>query len=142
MLKKTITYTDYDGEKRTEDFFFYLSKAELIEMQYSENGGLEKLLEKIMKEKDTKRMMELFKKIILKAYGEKSLDGRRFIKNPELTEAFTQTEAYSELFMELATDDKAASDFINGVLPGDLSKKISELEKTDPEIQDLKSAIK
>lgn len=134
MLKKTITYTDYDGEQRTEDFYFALSKAELIEMQYSENGGLEKLLEKIVKEKDTKRMVELFKSVILKAYGQKSLDGRRFIKNPELTEEFVQTPAYSELFMELATNDKTAAEFINRILPQDLAAQMNERDSISAEV--------
>lgn len=130
MKKETITYTDYDGVERTEDFYFALSKAELIEMQFSENGGLEKVLEKMVKEKDQKRMMELFKMVILKAYGQKSLDGRRFIKSPELTEEFTQTPAYSELFTRLATDDGAAAEFINQILPQDLASQMKDRDKS------------
>lgn len=117
MLKKTITYTDYDGNSRTEDFYFNLSKAEVTEMELSADGGLSKMLEKIVASQDNKRIMEIFKDIIIKAYGEKSPDGKRFIKNDALREAFTQTEAYSELFMELATNAEAASAFINGIVP-------------------------
>lgn len=117
MLKKTITYTDYDGVERTEDFFFNLSKAEVAEMEMSNTGGMERLIQQIAVTQDRKRLVELFKEIILKSYGEKSADGRRFIKSKELSEAFSQTEAYSELFMQLATDNEAASKFINGVLP-------------------------
>ena len=117
MLKKTITYTDYDGIERTEDFFFNLSKAEVAEMELSNQGGMEKLIQQIAMTQDRKRLIELFKEIILKSYGEKSMDGRRFIKSKELSEAFSQTEAYSELFMQLATDSEMASKFINGIMP-------------------------
>ena len=117
MIKKTITYTDYDGNNRTEDFYFNLTKAEVMEMEMSTDGGLEKMINKIIQTTDTKKIIEIFKSIILKSYGEKSPDGRRFIKNDELREAFSQTEAYSQLFMELATDAKAATDFVNGVIP-------------------------
>ena len=117
MLKKTITYTDYDGVERTEDFFFNLSKAEVAEMELSNQGGIERLIQQIAMTQDRKRLIELFKSIILKSYGEKSPDGRRFIKSKELSEAFSQTEAYSELFMQLATDSEMASKFINGIMP-------------------------
>lgn len=117
MLKRNIKYVDYDGNDRAEDFYFNLNKAEVIELQLGTVGGLTKTLEKIVQEKDTSRIIEYFKTIILKAYGEKSADGRRFIKSQELRDAFEQTEAYSELFMELASDAKMAAEFINGVLP-------------------------
>lgn len=117
MLRKTITYTDYDGNNRTEDFYFNLTKAELAEMELSEYGGLANMLKRIIDEKDNKRIVEMFKNIILNSYGEKSQDGRRFIKNEELRDAFSQTEAYSELFMELASDADAATMFVNGVIP-------------------------
>ena len=99
MLKKNIKYVDYDGNERTEDFYFNLNKAEVIELQLGTVGGLTKTLEKIVQEKDASRIIEYFKTLILKAYGEKSADGRRFIKSQELRDAFEQTEAYSELFM-------------------------------------------
>lgn len=117
MLKKTITYTDYDGNERTEDFYFNLSKAETVELEAGTTGGLTKMLQKIVAEQDNKRIVEMFKDFVLKTYGEKSPDGKRFIKSKELSEAFSQTEAYSELYMELAFDDKAAANFINGVIP-------------------------
>lgn len=120
MIKKTMTYVDYNGEERTEDFYFNLTKAELTEMQLSTDGGLQQFLERIVAAKDTRQIIEVFKSLILKAYGEKSPDGKRFIKSKELSEAFSQTEAYSDLFMELATDDKAAAAFINGIVPANL----------------------
>lgn len=130
MLKKNIKYVDYDGNERTEDFYFNLNKAEVIELQLGTVGGLTKTLEKIVQEKDTSRIIEYFKTIILKAYGEKSADGRRFIKSQELRDAFEQTEAYSELFMELARDAKMAAAFINGVLPKEAADAIG-VETTD-----------
>lgn len=117
MIKKNIKYVDYDGIARAEDFYFNLNKAEVIELQLGTVGGLTKTLEKIVQEKDASRIIEYFKTLILKAYGEKSADGRRFIKSQELRDAFEQTEAYSELFIELASDAKMAAEFINGVLP-------------------------
>lgn len=121
MLKKTIAYTDYDNNDRKEDFYFNLNKAEVVELQLGTIGGLTKTLEKIVQEKDSSRLIEYFKSIIMKAYGEKSPDGRRFIKSKELCEAFSQTEAYSNLFMELAGDAKAAAEFIDGILPKEAS---------------------
>jgi hypothetical protein len=117
MLKKKITYVDFDGITRTEDFYFNLTKAEVTEMEMSTEGGLAKMLEKIVAAKDSKRIIEVFKDLILKAYGEKSPDGKRFIKNQELRDAFAQTEAYSELFMELATNADASAAFVNGIVP-------------------------
>lgn len=128
MIKKTISYTDYDGNQRTEDFYFNLSKPELIEMQTSEVGGLEKKIEKISKEQDIKKIIELMKDIIQRSYGVKSDDGKRFIKNQEILDDFMQSEAYSELFMELATDADAASAFINGILPAGLVEEAKKLE--------------
>lgn len=130
MLKKNIKYVDYDGNERTEDFYFNLNKAEVIELQLGTVGGLTKTLEKIVQEKDASRIIEYFRTLILKAYGEKSADGRRFIKSQELRDAFEQTEAYSELFMELASDAKMAAEFINGVLPKEAADAIGA-ETTD-----------
>jgi hypothetical protein len=125
MLKKKISYTDYDGISRTEDFYFNLTKAELMEMEMSTLGGMKRMLEKIVDAQDSKRILEIFKDIIFRSYGEKSLDGKRFVKTKELTEAFSQTEAFSELFMELATDANAASAFINGIIPQSLAAEIA-----------------
>ena len=117
MLKKSITYTDYNGTERTENFYFNLSKAEIMEMEMSTAGGLAERIQRIVETQDAPEIIKIFKELILKAYGEKSGDGKRFIKNAELTEAFAQTEAYSNLFMELATDAEAASQFVNGIVP-------------------------
>jgi hypothetical protein len=117
MLKKTMTYTDFDGNSRTEDFYFNITKAEALTMEMGTTGGLRKMLEKIVAEQDTKRIIESFKDIILRAYGEKSPDGKRFIKSEELTRAFEQTEAFSDLFMELAFNAEAAATFVNGIVP-------------------------
>ena len=122
MLKKTVTYVDYNGVERTEDFYFNLSKAEVTEMELSVEGGFSKMLEEIVKSNDNVRIVELFKEMVLKAYGEKSADGRRFVKSKELSEAFSQTEAYSEIFMELALDEKAAAAFVNGIMPANMGK--------------------
>lgn len=122
MLKKRIKYTDYDGNEREEDFYFNLSKAELIELELTTEGGLEQMIQKITDTRDMPKLIELFKRLILMSYGEKSENGKRFIKSKELSDAFAQTEAYSELFMELATDDKAASEFVNGIVPQGLSE--------------------
>lgn len=121
MLKKRIKYVDYDGNEREEDFYFNLTKAEITEMELSTEGGLENMIQKIIDAKDTPQIIQFFKKIILMSYGEKSPDGRRFVKNDQIKEEFKQTEAYSELFMELATDENAASNFINGIIPKDLA---------------------
>lgn len=129
MLKKTITYVDYDGNERTEDFYFNLNKAELVELNLSEPGGLPALIQKIVSEKDSKQIIETFKKIILKSYGEKSLDGKRFIKSEELSTAFTQTEAYVNLYMELAFNDASATEFINGVVPDNFSEIVNNATK-------------
>ena len=127
MLVKTITYKDFNGEERTEDFYFNLTEAELTEMSLSVNGGLDAYIKRIIAAQDTAELIKLFKELIQKAYGEKSLDGKRFIKNSELLEAFMQTNAYSDFFMELATDSKAASDFVNGIIPSNIEE---ELKKT------------
>lgn len=117
MLKKTMTYTDYNGVERTEDFYFNLTKAEVMEMEMSTSGGLSEMINKIVATQDAPAIIKIFKDIILKSYGEKSLDGKKFVKSEELSTAFSQTEAYSMLFMELATDTEAASNFINGIVP-------------------------
>lgn len=126
MFKKTITYTDYNGEQRTEDFYFNLSKAELLEMQLSTKGGLQGFLEKIIQTQDQPELIKVFKEIILKSYGEKTLDGKSFMKSDEIRAKFECSEAYSELFMELATDSNFAAEFINALLPADLQASAEE----------------
>ena len=119
MLKKTITYTDYNGNVRTEDFYFNLTKAEINEMNLSTTGGLEQMIHEISSTMNVPKIAAVFKDLILRAYGVKSPDGRRFIKSKALSEEFSQTEAYSELYMELLQDETgaAANAFIEGVLP-------------------------
>lgn len=119
MFKKTITYKDYNDEERTEDFYFNLSRAEVTEMELSTEGGLGATIERITKAKDVPAIVAIFKDLILRSYGQKSPDGKRFIKSKALSEEFSQTEAYSALFMELATDSNMASAFINEILPTD-----------------------
>lgn len=120
MLKITKTYTDYNGVERTEDFYFNLTKAEIMEMEMSTTGGLAEMIKKIVDAKDAPAIIKIFKELILKAYGEKSADGKRFIKSQEISNAFAQTEAYSQIFMELATDSDAAAKFVNGIIPADI----------------------
>lgn len=118
MLKKTIKFEDYNGMMREEDHYFNLTKAELMEMEMGEVGGLSEKINRISQKLDVPEIMEIFKELILKSYGEKTPDGRGFMKkNGELAEAFAETEAYSELFMELVSDADKASEFINGILP-------------------------
>ena len=121
MLKKYISYTDYNGQKRKEAFYFNLSKAELVKLQYSTEGGMEEFLRRIIDTHDNRKLFELFEQLIKMSYGEKSPDGKRFIKSEELTEAFCQTEAYTELLLELMGDDSATAvaEFIKGVMPLD-----------------------
>lgn len=126
MLKKTITYTDYNGNERKEDFYFNLTQAELTEMELSKEGGLLETINKVVAAQDAPSIIKIFKDLILTAYGEKSLDGRRFIKNDELKESFTQTEAYSQLFMELSTNADSAAAFIKGIIPADMAKNIPD----------------
>lgn len=127
MYKKTITYTDFNGVERTEDFYFHFTKAELMDLNLSTDGGLLEIIKTIVKAKDTPELVKLFKKTILLAYGIKSEDGRRFKKSDEIREDFLSTEAYSEIYMQLATDADEAAKFINGVLPADLATQANEL---------------
>lgn len=126
MYKKTINYTDFNGVDRKEDFYFNFMKAELVEMNMSTGGGMKAFIERITNTQDQMELIKLFKELVLKAYGVKSDDGKRFIKNQEIRDAFEQTNAYNELFMMLATNDKEATKFVNGVMPADL---VAEAQK-------------
>lgn len=117
MIKWKIKYVDYNGDEQEEDFYFNLNKAEVMEMDLSANGAYSEYLQRIVDQRDGKKIAEEFKRLILKSYGEKSPDGRRFIKSEEKSNEFMQTEAYSELYMQLATEPGAAEKFITGVLP-------------------------
>ena len=121
MLKKTIKYTDYNGTDREETFYFNLTKAEIMEMEMGTVGGFAEMVQNIVNAQDTPSLIKIFKDLILRSYGEKSPDGRRIIKSDEISAAFAQTEAYSELFMELATDADKAAEFVNGIVPGDIA---------------------
>lgn len=123
MLKETIKYTDYNGVERTEDFWFHLSKAELMEWEMGTTGGLTEMIKRIVDAQDAPAIIKIFKELVLKAYGQKSPDGKRFIKSEELATEFSQTEAYSQLFMELATDADKAAAFVNGIMPSDVAEK-------------------
>lgn len=123
MIKKTVTFTDYNGVARTEDFYFNLSKAEVMELEMSTTGGLAETIQKIVAAQDAPAIIKIFKDLVLRAYGEKSPDGRRFIKSEDIATAFSQTEAYSQIFMELATDADAAAKFVNGIIPADMAQK-------------------
>ena len=117
MLKERITFTDYNGVERTEDFYFNLTEAETMEMATLKDGGMVEYCQRIIDSTNPTDLITIFKDLILKSYGEKSLDGRRFVKSKEISDAFSQTEAYSKLFMKLATDATAAAAFVNGVIP-------------------------
>lgn len=119
MLKKTITYTDYNGHQRTEDFYFNFNKAELVELELSASGGLTVMMDRIIAAEDNPTLFKIFKDLVLKAYGIKSDDGRKFIKNQEVRDDFAQTEAYSVLVMELVSDAEKAAEFFNAIIPQD-----------------------
>ena len=131
MIKWPITYTDFDGNERTEEFRFALSKTELMEMNLSETGGMANVLQRVVDSQDAKRMMEFLKIFILKSYGELSTDGKLFVKRKDghlLADDFEQSAAYDEMFMQLASDEKAAEKFITGVIPASLAKEIEARE--------------
>lgn len=129
MLKLTRTYTDYNDVERTEDFYFNFSKAELAEKHLSSQDGLGELLEKIVASQNHEEIVKTFKEIILKAYGKKSEDGKRFMKSEEISKEFEENPVYSDLFMELATDSDAAANFINGIVPPDWRKEAEKAKK-------------
>lgn len=128
MLKKTISYEDFNGLKRKEDFYFNLTEAELTEMELSAEGGLEEQTKRMLASKDGAAIIKFFKDIVLRSYGQKSLDGRNFIKNDEIRADFASTNAYSILFMELATDADKAAEFVNGIVPNSVDQdKLKEM---------------
>ena len=121
MIKETMTYVDYNGVERTEDFYFHLTQAEIMEMQLSTTGGLAEMIERIIAAQDAPAIIKVFKELVLKSYGQKSPDGKRFMKSDALSEEFAQTEAYSQLFMELATNADKAAKFVNGIMPANMN---------------------
>lgn len=123
MLKKKIEYTDYNGDKQIEYFYFNLSKAEVLRMESSYDGGMTTMLTRIINERDNTKIYEFFEKLVQDSYGEKSDDGKRFVKKRDgrrLVDDFIDTSAYSELIYELATSADKAAEFVNGVLPKEL----------------------
>ncbi|WP_207666233.1 hypothetical protein [Faecalibacterium sp. AF10-46] len=128
MLKKTISYTDYDGNQRTEDFYFNLSMAELTEMQMSVEGGMRGYIQRIMAANDQTALMKLFKDVLLMTYGKKSDDGRLFLKNDAIRAEFEASPAFSAIYMELMSDAQKAADFINGLMPADLCNQNPAME--------------
>jgi hypothetical protein len=141
VLKKTITYEDFNGEKVSEDFFFHLSKAELVELELSHQGGLSESLQKIIADEDGKSIIAEFKNIILSAYGKRSEDGKRFVKNATVREEFESSEAYSALFMELVTNADAAVEFINGIIPTNLGEEAAKITGADLEVVKTKPQV-
>ena len=126
MYKYTATYTDYDGVERTEDFLFNLSEAEIVEMEYGVTGGMQRMLEQIVAAKDTKRIMDVFKDLIKRAYGVKSPDGRSFEKDEKLSKEFTETPVYSDMFMKFARDADAAAEFVNKIIPQSVAAEVAK----------------
>lgn len=133
MLKKTITYTDYDGMARTEDFWFNLSKTELTKLDAELPGGVLGVLRKIIDKKDRKALVDFIETLILRSYGEKTLDGKRFVKTIDMAEEFMQTPAYDELFMSILSDTDSQTSFINGVIPQSMAKEIEQTDKKQVE---------
>ena len=133
MLKKTITYTDYDGTERNEDFWLNLSKTELAKLDAELPGGVLGVLRKIIDKKDRKALVDFIETLILRSYGEKTLDGKRFVKTPEMAEEFMQTPAYDELFMSILSDTDSQTSFINGVIPQSMAKEIEQTDKKQVE---------
>lgn len=133
MLKKTFTYTDFFGKERTEDCYFHLSESKLAEMDLKTQDGWSEWVKEIVAAKDNETLVETFKKVILASYGQKSPDGRRFIQTKELSEEFSQTPMFDQLFMSLVTDANAAADFFNGIVPEKVQKeaKKQELEQKE-----------
>ena len=134
MFKKTINYEDFDGNKRSEDHYFHLSKAEVIKwLTTSGDYTLDKVLERLSTERNGKKIMEIFEDFIQRSYGIKSIDGRKFEKSEEIWKDFSQTEAYSVLFVELVTDAKKAADFVTRVIPKSLADEVEKIIRENPE---------
>lgn len=126
MIKKTVTYKDFDGNERTEDFYFHLTEQELTEWELSIDGGLSGVIRRVSSTGDPRTLMGIFKDLLMKSYGVKTPDGRGFMKNKEILDSFMCTQAFSDLYMELATNDKAASEFVSGIIPENLLKEANK----------------
>jgi hypothetical protein len=126
MLKRSISYKDFNDVDCVDIFYFNISKPELIELEVKYEHGLTSMIQRIIEQKDHKELIKLFKELVLLAHGQKSPDGKRFIKSDQLREEFSQTAAYNALFVELATNDEAAANFLKGALPTDM---VGEIDK-------------
>lgn len=129
MFKKTISYKDFDGKDIKEDFYFNFTKAEILEMQLEETGGLSDKLQRIIDAQDVPSIIKVFKDLVLRAYGQKTPDGKRFVKSKQISEEFSQTNAFADFYIELATNTEAATEFINSVIPTEQLKEIQVQEK-------------
>lgn len=126
MLKKTVTYTDYNDVERTEDFYFNLTRTELMDMEASFPGGMSTYMSAVSASKDVPKMLEFFKTFLMKAYGQKSDDGKRFIKSDDISKAFSETPAYDSIVQELMTGEGRIVDFMLGIMPADVAKKVRD----------------
>jgi hypothetical protein len=131
MLKKTITYSDLDGNPVVEDFYFNLSKAEIAEMELSKKGGLSAYLQELVDAQDGGQIISAFKEILTKSLGRRSEDGKRFIKNQQIIDDFLQSDAYSVLFMELISGDNSGADFVAAIVPQDMAKELTKVENVE-----------
>lgn len=127
MIKKTITFTDFNGNERVDDFYFNLTIDELVDLELSPTESVKNHLNRIINSDDSIEIYKVFKKIVLAAYGKKSDDGLRFIKNEELKEEFSQTNAFSELLFEFIKNSESAAEFINALIPKDKIKELTTL---------------
>ena len=127
MIKRTVTYEDYNGEKRTETFYFHYTEAEILDMEMSEEGSFADRIQRIIDAKDKTALMKLIKKFVIDAYGVKSEDGKRFMKNDEVKAAFLECPAYSDIFMDMVTNDEIAAEFVNGVIPKTMKDRVAKL---------------
>lgn len=125
MLTITETYTDWNGNLRTEDFRFHFSQAELMEMEMSTEGGFSARVNRILNANSQTELFQIMKAFVLDAFGVKSDDGRRFMKDEEIRRGFQECPAYSKIFMRLATNSDEAAKFINGVTPEDMPKPMA-----------------
>lgn len=136
MLKKTITYENFDGEEVTEDFYFHLTKAELVELEMSKPGGLADYMQKLIEKDDRAGIIQTMKELILSSYGKRDAVKKQFVKNPVMRDEFEASEAYSELFMELVTKPDASLEFMTGVIPAGLAKQANLQELVSNETVD------
>ena len=127
MIKKTLTYVDFNGQERTETFHFHFSETELLDMETSVDGGFSERVQRIVDAKDQGELLKILQKFVKDAYGVKSDDGRRFVKNEDVLAAFVESPAYPKIFMELLGDDKAAAEFVNGVVPADFKDRLEAM---------------